>query len=180
MGTGDSFPRGKLPGCEADHSPPSSTEIKNAWSYTSTSPEVFSPHIQWWQCITGWVCAGLKSELISKYTCFFKSNLCCPIWAGIAQWYSGELRAGWWGFESRQGLGIFLFSTASRMVLGPIQPPIQKVPGNFSLGTKRPGREAGHSPPSNAEVKNVWSYISTPPYALMVWCEVKRKSTGAT
>jgi len=27
--------------CESDHSPPSSTEVKNAWSYTSTSPNVF-------------------------------------------------------------------------------------------------------------------------------------------
>jgi hypothetical protein len=26
------------PGCEADHSSPSSAKIKNAWSYTSTLP----------------------------------------------------------------------------------------------------------------------------------------------
>jgi hypothetical protein len=44
---------------------------------------------------------------------------------------------------------IFLFTTA----LGPTQPPIQWEPGAFSLGIKRPGREAGHSPPSSAEVK---------------------------
>jgi hypothetical protein len=30
-----------------------------------------------------------------------------------------------------------------------------------------------HSPPSNAEVKNVWSYNSTPQYAFMAWCSVK-------
>jgi hypothetical protein len=30
--------RVKQLGCEADHSPPSSAEVKNAWSYTSTSP----------------------------------------------------------------------------------------------------------------------------------------------
>jgi hypothetical protein len=28
----------KRPGCEADHSSPSSAEVKNAWSYTSTPP----------------------------------------------------------------------------------------------------------------------------------------------
>jgi hypothetical protein len=28
----------KRPVCEADHSPPSSAEVKNAWSYTSTFP----------------------------------------------------------------------------------------------------------------------------------------------
>jgi hypothetical protein len=52
------------------------------------------------------------------------------------------------------GLGIFLFTTASRMFLGPTQPPIQWVPGALSLVVKRPGREADHSPPSSAEVKN--------------------------
>jgi hypothetical protein len=37
--------------------------------------------------------------------------------------------------------------------LGPTQTPIQWVPGALSLGVKRPGREADHSPPSSAEVK---------------------------
>jgi hypothetical protein len=36
MGTGDYFPGLKLKGREADHSPPSSAEAKNAWSYSST------------------------------------------------------------------------------------------------------------------------------------------------
>jgi len=30
------------------------------------------------------------------------------------------------------------------------------------MGIKRPGREADHSPPSSAEVKNAWRYTSTP------------------
>jgi hypothetical protein len=38
--------------------------------------------------------------------------------------------------------------------------------GGLSLGVKRPGREADHSPPSSAEVKNAWSYTSTPPIHL--------------
>jgi len=45
------------------------------------------------------------------------------------------------------------------------QPSIQCVPGALSFGVNRPGREAGHSPPSSAEVKNVWDYTSTPQYA---------------
>jgi hypothetical protein len=40
---------------------------------------------------------------------------------------------------------------------------------------KRPGREADHSHPSSAEVKNMWSYISTPPIRPMAWCSVKNK-----
>jgi hypothetical protein len=70
------------------------------------------------------------------------------------------------GFDSRRGLGIFLFTTASRTALGPTQPPIQWVLGALSLGVKRSGREADHSPPFSAEVKNVWSYTSTPPIRL--------------
>jgi hypothetical protein len=52
------------------------------------------------------------------------------------------------------------------MALGPTQPPIQLVPGALSLGIKRPLREADHSPPSSAEVKNAWSYTSTTPVRL--------------
>jgi hypothetical protein len=99
--------------------------------------------------------------------------------AGIAQWCSAALRARWSGFESRHGLGIFLFTTVSRPALGPTQPPIQWVSGAVSLGVKRPGCEADHSLPSNAEFKNAWSYTSTPQYAFMAWCSVK-KSTGTT
>jgi len=51
-----------------------------------------------------------------------------------------------------RGLGIFLFTPASRTALGPIQPPIQGVPRALSLGVKRPGLEAGHSPPPSVEV----------------------------
>jgi hypothetical protein len=37
MGTRSSFPGGKV-GCDADQSPPSSAEVKNAWICTSTPP----------------------------------------------------------------------------------------------------------------------------------------------
>jgi hypothetical protein len=36
VGTRGSFPGGKAAGREADHSPLSSAEVKNAWNYTST------------------------------------------------------------------------------------------------------------------------------------------------
>jgi hypothetical protein len=49
-------------------------------------------------------------------------------------------RSGRSGFESRWGLGIFLFATASRPALGPNQPHIQWV-----SGVKRPGRQYDHS-----------------------------------
>jgi hypothetical protein len=66
----------------------------------------------------------------------------------FTDWMSGVL-----GFDSRRGLINFLFTTASRPALGLTQLPIEWVPGVLSLGVKRPGREADHSPPSSAEAK---------------------------
>jgi hypothetical protein len=54
----------------------------------------------------------------------------------------------------------------SRTALGPTQPHTQWIPGALSLGVKRQGREVDHSPPSSTEVKNEWSYTSTPPTPL--------------
>jgi hypothetical protein len=49
------------------------------------------------------------------------------------------------------------------MALGPTQPAIQWVPGVLSLGVKRPWREADHSSPPSAEVKEwVELYLHSP------------------
>jgi len=60
----------------------------------------------------------------------------------------------WVRFPAWAVVGL-LPATASRLALG----PIQWLQGFFPLGVKRPGREADHSPPSVAEIKNAWSYI---------------------
>jgi hypothetical protein len=36
------------------------------------------------------------------------------------------------------------------------------------------GREADNSPPSVAEIKNVWSYTSTPQYVFTAWCLIRQ------
>jgi hypothetical protein len=46
--------------------------------------------------------------------------------------------------------------------------------GSFP-GVKWPGREVEDSPPSSAEVKNAWSYTSTPLYAFMAWWLVEHR-----
>jgi hypothetical protein len=79
-------------------------------------------------------------------------------------------------FESRQKLGIFLLTTVSRPALEPTQPLIQWVTGALSLEVKWPGRESDHSPPFSVEVKNAWRYTSTPQYAFMAWCSVKKEN----
>jgi hypothetical protein len=60
--------------------------------------------------------------------------------------------------------------------MGCIQPPIQWVTGALSPGLKWPGRELNHSPPSEAEIKNVWSYTSTSQYVFIEWCLVKHRN----
>jgi hypothetical protein len=69
---------------------------------------------------------------------------------------------------------MFFFTTASRPALRPTEPPIQWVSGSLSLGVKWPGCEADYSPPSSAEVKNVWGCTSAPQYTFMVWFSLKK------
>jgi hypothetical protein len=81
---------------------------------------------------------------------------------GIAIGYElDDLRVG-----VRVSVESRIFSTSSRPALGSTQPPIQWVPGTLSPRVKQPGREADHWPTS-AEVKKMWIYTSTPPYAFM-------------
>jgi hypothetical protein len=88
---------------------------------------------------------------------------------GYLSRYSDWLRAGQQrGRSSSPGkVKNFLFSTSSRPVLWPTQPPVQSVSGSCSPEIKRPGREADHSPPTSTEVKNTWIYTSTFPYAVV-------------
>jgi hypothetical protein len=79
------------------------------------------------------------------------------------------LRAGRWGFYGSipggGGAGNFSLHHRVKLTLGHTQPPIQWVPGAFSLRVERPEREADHSPLSSTEAKE-WSYTSTPPVRL--------------
>jgi hypothetical protein len=77
---------------------------------------------------------------------------------GIGTGYGLDVRE----FDFRQGQETFLYSTAFRPARELTQPPTQWIPGAISLEVKRPGREAGHSPPSSAEVKNGGAILTFP------------------
>jgi hypothetical protein len=93
------------------------------------------------------------------------------IWLNVVNTLQ-RLVTGWTigvrGFDSRRGLGIFLFSSTSRPALGPPSLLSNGYRGLLPPGVKRPGREADHSHPSNAEVKNAWHCTSTPSTSCLI------------
>jgi hypothetical protein len=91
---------------------------------------------------------------------------------GIALGYRLDHRSSRIRFP--RGLGIFLFTTASRTALGPTKPPIQWVPGALSLRVKRPVRESDRSPPSSAEVKE-WVELCLHCPNTPSWCGAQLK-----
>jgi hypothetical protein len=112
--------------------------------------------------------------------CCFSSSVCCcccclfryrlsPETFGCTPYISLGYGLYDRGFDSRWGLGTFLFTTVSRLALG----PTQWVPRTFSLGVKQQERKVDYSPQSSAEVQNAWSYTSTPQYTFLTWCSVK-------
>jgi len=80
-------------------------------------------------------------KLVHRHTVVL-NNIFRTRWA--TDWTIGIL-----GFDSRRGVGIFLFTIVSRTALGPTQSPIQWVPGALYLRVKRPRCEADSSPPSS-------------------------------
>jgi hypothetical protein len=55
----------------------------------------------------------------------------------------------------------FFFRNHRDRLRGPAKPLVNECRVTFP-GIQRPGRDADHSPPSIAEVKNDWSYTSFP------------------
>jgi hypothetical protein len=107
----------KRPCRESDHSSPYVKECVEMYFHSSNTPS--------------WRGAQMKHR--DNFTFTLPP---CPS-AVIAQsvqrcatgWTIGVLE-----FDSRRGLGIFLFTNASRMALGPTQPPIRWVSGGTAAG----------------------------------------------
>jgi len=108
--------------------------------------------VKWFPVAMAWRVLRLRIEMIRP---LYMDDSC--------EYIATRLRAGQSGFDSRQGLGIILFATASRSALGlfPASNPMDT--GSSFLGVKRSGLETDHSPPSSAKVKKAWNYTSTPP-----------------
>jgi hypothetical protein len=84
-----------------------------------------------------------------------------------------RVQAGRPRFNSLKGQwrDLFLFVAASRPA------SYQWVPRVLYPGLKRSGSESDHSSPCSAEIKNAWSYNSTPPFVFMARYFVMLKDT---
>jgi hypothetical protein len=69
-----------------------------------------------------------------------------------------------WTTGVRSKAMILVVVTPYSPIVGPT-PFLKWLPGPVS-----PEREADHSPPSSADIKNAQSYASTPPYVFMALC----------
>jgi hypothetical protein len=90
-------------------------------------------------------------------------------------WTIGVMR-----FDCRRGLGIFLFTTASRLALGPTQPSIQWVPGVLYPAKSGPGVKMTTHLYLVPRSKNELSYTFTPTIRLHGAVLSYKKSTGTT
>jgi hypothetical protein len=66
-------------------------------------------------------------------------------------------------------MGNVVFPTLFKLALRFTHLPIQWVLSSISSGVKRWGRETDHLLPASAEIKKMWIYTSTPPYAFMMY-----------
>jgi hypothetical protein len=64
------------------------------------------------------------------------------------------------GFDSGSTQEIFFFLKTSRLALGPIQRPIQRISRVLAPGERWSGREFKHLIPSGVDVKNEWTSTS--------------------
>jgi hypothetical protein len=78
------------------------------------------------------------------------------------------------GFESRQRLRIFLFTTASRLDLGPNQPKPMRATGSFP-GVKRPGVKMTTYLHIVSRSRMRGAIPPLPQYAFMARCSVKKR-----
>jgi hypothetical protein len=97
------------------------------------------------ECACVHTCGPIQAGHFDQMT-----SLCTRIYEAA---YSDWLRAGRSSSPDR-GI-IFLLSTSSRPVLGHTPPHVQWVTGALSPWVKWPGREADHSPRTNAQVKKL-------------------------
>jgi hypothetical protein len=127
---------GKQPERDDLQASPCGAHFRKAWSFTSTPPTripdlVFRHRAQF----------TLTLEPLYVVINVFNYSL-----NPMVEWFEGSSPGGGWG--------IFSPPPCPERLWGPPSLLSNGYQGVLSLGVKRPGREADHSPPSSAEVRN--------------------------
>jgi hypothetical protein len=117
----------------------------------------------WTLCIPTVLLFVVELEL-GQLSIVFKSNNTFGSSVGIALDYGLDDRVSRVRFP--EGAGNFSLHHCVQNGSGAHPASYPMDTRGLSLGVKRPGREADHSPTSSAEVKNAWSCTSTPPVRL--------------
>jgi hypothetical protein len=106
---------------------------------------------------------------LDKHTVRHHYMICTsPLHISVGSQVQGDTgcKIGVLGFDSRRGLGIFSLPSCPDRFWCSLSLLFGGYPRLFFLVIKQPGREADHSPPSSAEVKNMWIYTSNPSISL--------------
>jgi hypothetical protein len=92
-------------------------------------------------------------------------------------WDKSHWATGWMIGASNPEKGWEFFSSLprpDRLSVAP-SPLSNDYQGESFPGGKVAGAWIWPLTPSSAEVKNAWSYTSTPQYAFMAWCSLKKE-----
>jgi hypothetical protein len=132
--------------------------LDGEWSASRPSrftPRERAPRTHW---IGGWMGPKADLDAVARRKIpspSWESNPDHPIVQPVARRYTA------WAIRWKYCL-FMDWTTASSTALGPTMPPIEWIPGDLSLGVKRPRRVPDHSPPCSVEFKNACRYTSTP------------------
>jgi hypothetical protein len=116
-------------------------------------------------------CPNITQLLVTQYhklqifscACAFRTSRDSSV--GVVTGYGQDGR--WVGVRVSVGARIFSSPRLPDRSWGPSSLLSNGYRRLFPPGVKRPGRQADRSPPTSAEVKNMWIYTSAAPYAFM-------------
>jgi hypothetical protein len=109
-------------------------------------------------------------SMLKHGTCAYTRLLWFDVSSGERHTRNASYGQNCWGMDVRIPEGVkYHVTTASGPAMESRYRLVHWVSGVLSPGVKRPVQVAGHSPPSNAELKNEWNHASIYLYVWMTY-----------